>query len=353
MKSFLLELFFCISLASGLEDNPARLRGQKTLDSPRLNEEAMTSQWGHISRQLQQQIPLSEVVAQAFIFQLMEAYIGFGKLLREINGNERKTLFVPWDLAWKNLSPTIIAKLQSESWGAHLQDLILHHIVDGDIMPGSFAVQNETFTSRNAEDIVIGPEPNDTGVRVNGAAAFTNYEATDGVLWMLDKVIMPGWVGRTLLNLVTSRFSVLTSLVERVGYDIALGDPAQKLTILAPDDAAFERLGPLMLNFLMSDVGLPVLENVLEYHVLIDGPYPSMYFRNRTLPTLYDETLRLTISDSGPPRITGIGNEANIILADQVANNGKFSISCLLGEGLLHNEVFFLRTFSTNLSFLN
>lgn len=289
-----------------------------------------------VSRQLRgrSELPLTEVIAQTFILQLLEAYLNFGEVMSELSGNKPMTLLAPWDFAWKSLKPDLIDKLQKSKWRAHLQDLLLCHMLDGSFPPDVLGT-TQTFTMRSGKELVFMRTAGTQKVRVrDGNSHFVNvvgtYEMSNRVAYLTDKVLLPGWTGYSLLQVVSSHFLILRDLLVRAELDGLLDLRTSSLTVLAPEDTAFESLGRVTLNYLKSVEGLSALEDLLRYHILPDGPHPSMDFAPPThASTLASNSKTVRIRPGNNPTVEGIYNQAKITSADELANNGMFDVSVL------------------------
>lgn len=132
------------------------------------------------------QLPLIEVVSQAFVLRLMEAYLGFARLVPEVSGTGPFTLFPPWDNAFERLPAALVNRLQSRPWVAHLQNLLRYHIYNGDL-PLSTLPATTTITMQNGETAVVTRTPGTTRVRVNGILAIADYDANNGTNKMKRK----------------------------------------------------------------------------------------------------------------------------------------------------------------------
>lgn len=146
---------------------------------------------------------------------------------------------------------------------------------------------------------------------------------------MSANVLLPAWVRTTLLETVqqTFRLQQLEILAVRAGFDSALTDPDQALTIFAPSDDAFAALPEGTLGFLFSVEGLETLQKILSLHIAVGGPYPAAFLAPvQTLPTLAADSIQVVVGDL---RVSVIGpaNQASVIDPDAgLAINGLVHI---------------------------
>lgn len=125
----------------------------------------------------------------------------------------------------------------------------------------------------------------------------------------------PSFVGSDLVDTLASNpdYSTLVSLVQKAGLEDALRT-APALTVLAPDNAAFEALPQAVLDAVLADPDL--LASVLTYHV-IEGVAPSTGLASGAVQTLNGETLDVIVDDSGVAI-----NDVPVVVANVLSRNG-------------------------------
>jgi uncharacterized surface protein with fasciclin (FAS1) repeats len=95
-----------------------------------------------------------------------------------------------------------------------------------------------------------------------------------------------------------------------------------KYTVFAPTNAAFDQLPKEVFDCLLEPVGLPVLSDVLKYHVVADEAEASDLKNDESLKTLDgDNTLTVSIAGSNVT-IEGGSSKAGVVQADIMATNG-------------------------------
>ena len=264
----------------------------------------------------QRPLSLQEVTAQNFNLQLWEAYLGFSGVLSEIAGADDSyyTVFAPWDEAFETLEESLTAKLQNPAWVLHLQNLLRYHIFQGDL-PLSQVQETQTLTMSNGENVVMERQAGTAArIRANNVLVLATYDAANGFAYMLDEVLKPAWLQQTLLRIVLTPFPTFTSLVVTIGYEAILVDSTASLTVFAPNDVAFAKLGQARLDYLKSEDGKSTLIAIVSYHLIAGGPFPSM------LATQLPGGIQLI--DGDPIIVSGQFNHAFIVQADLLANNG-------------------------------
>ena len=116
-------------------------------------------------------------------------------------------------------------------------------------------------------------------------------------------------------------FTILVKLMNHLGVVGALNDPSgEPYTVFAPTDAAFEALPDGTIDALLEPESREYLFDILSYHVI-----PGAVTSDQLSSGKYEATNGLDLkikSKSSGVRV----NEANVIQADVVANNGVIHV---------------------------
>ena len=269
-------------------------------------------------------LPVVEVLLQLFTLTQLEAYVSVAGVASELSGDVAVTMVMPWNFGFQRLEKSLVEKLRNPKWNAHLRNLIEYHMFDGDLTDVSFE-NPVNLTMKNNEMAVFSlSDSENPRVLVNNVNTVSAYDAANGFVYVLERVLTPAWLNRNLYEVSETEVSIFTSLIVMAGLDADLQDRVQNLTIFAPDDTAFNLLGNAAIDFLTSDDSLELLTETLRYHVAIGGPYSSNKFTSDSLETLQGGTLQII------PGITrsvlGVYNQASITMFDKLAKNGIMHI---------------------------
>jgi uncharacterized surface protein with fasciclin (FAS1) repeats len=139
---------------------------------------------------------------------------------------------------------------------------------------------------------------------------------SNGVVHVIDGVLIPSWVGNSLVDRVVaaSDLSALLSLVLLAGIEGALAGPGA-LTLVAPTNSAFAKLPEDVVDLLTSPAGKSTLVQILTYHV-----FSGIFTSDRLSDGLFIPTLeggKVTVS-LDPVRF----NDSKAVQVDILANNG-------------------------------
>lgn len=169
------------------------------------------------------------------------------------------------------------------------------------------------------------------GVRItdavlNTAAVTTaNVEASNGVIHVVDKVLVPPGV-LTVLQMAQTNptaFSTLTGAVGSAGLTSTLNNPAGTFTVFAPTNTAFAAIASTV-----AGLTTPQLQTVLTYHVLGTQVLSSGIPFGTPVATVSGQNI--TINNGTPPVIATITDTtttpANIVAVDVRASNGVIHV---------------------------
>jgi uncharacterized surface protein with fasciclin (FAS1) repeats len=184
------------------------------------------------------------------------------------------TVFAPTDAAFTALGQETLTALQGDTEA--LKNILLYHVIAEQKVMSDAAIS----VANSEESLVAMGNGSNAALSTTGATLFindsaisaANVMADNGVIHVLDKVIMPPKdMGEPTKNVVqtASDTDSLSTLVTALGVaDLvdALGNPDANFTVFAPTNAAFKKIPSDTLNALLADKD--ALGAVLKQHVL-------------------------------------------------------------------------------------
>ena len=238
------------------------------------------------------------------------------------------TLFAPTDAAFAALLAEL--NLSAEQLLANkplLIDVLSYHVLPQKLPARKFTddatpvtVQGQAITfdvERRA-----GPDLRITDARGRQAnVIFTNLFARNGVVHVIDKVILPQSKNVVQIAQGISDFSILVDAVVAAGLVDTLSGPGP-FTVFAPTNAAFASLlAELGVTAPQLLANKPLLTSVLTYHVVPGRVLASDITEGAQPMTAQGQTF--TLSLAGGPAITDArGRKANIVATNVQASNG-------------------------------
>ncbi len=238
------------------------------------------------------------------------------------------TVLAPTNEAFQNLLDSNPAwNSLSDIDNATLTNVLLFHVLGAEVASTDLTDSYATTAAAGPNDEQISLQIDVTGgVRFNGSAnpITTDVEATNGIVHIIDEVMLPPSVVDIALN--NAGFSSLVAALTRADLTVdfvATLSEAGPFTVFAPTDAAFQAL--LDSNdawSTLADIPVDVLQAVLSYHVIAGANVQSdMLSDGQTVTAFNEGTFDIDLSN-GPAINTTSGQNVNIILTDVQGWNG-------------------------------
>jgi len=218
--------------------------------------------------------------------------------------NNTFVVFAPNDQAFMNLPAGTLDALYANN--GNLKDLLDYHILNNDDNKYADLTRLTAATTREGDNLVIS---NANGMTINGAKVLGSKAYNHGVVYVIDKVLIPAKVANQLakdmnqaaqssissvgiLQALNSdgklnNFATALQTADLVGWLDGQGTPGSRsgpFTIFAPDDNAFAAIPASSLNALMAR-NESDLQKLLKYHIIektdvINMTAPSMIKTN-------------------------------------------------------------------------
>jgi uncharacterized surface protein with fasciclin (FAS1) repeats len=98
--------------------------------------------------------------------------------------------------------------------------------------------------------------------------AVVSSTASNGVIHVIDEVLLPSQITTSILELAlaTPSLSTLASLLTAAGIANLFGDDAASFTVFAPTNEAFAKLDPSLVASLTNPANVQALRDVLQFH---------------------------------------------------------------------------------------
>jgi transforming growth factor-beta-induced protein len=178
------------------------------------------------------------------------------------------TVFAPSNDAFVSLPAGTLDALLTPAFSQHLTNVLLYHVL-GDVVLSTDLSDGLEATMSNEEILTVGNNGTmvslTTGNGVVTMVSAVDIMASNGVVHLIDGVLLPSFVYRTVID-VGATYSTLLALVELAGLrDSLMGG---HFTLFAPNDDAFGKLPQATLNFLTDSEGRDSLGDILTYHVV-------------------------------------------------------------------------------------
>ncbi|TCO08267.1 fasciclin domain-containing protein [Natronoflexus pectinivorans] len=250
---------------------------------------------------------------------LVEAVTKAGLANALADRNASLTVFAPTNAAFASLLEELGASSLDDIPNDLLTSVLLYHVLGeqktaAQLNDGYYS----TLSAGPAENLNLSLYKSGTKLNNRANITATNIMADNGVIHVIDKVILPlSITGHAVAN---DAFSSLVAAVEKAELAGTLDSDEVSLTVFAPVNAAFSQLLS-DLGVTLADLTAEDLTPILLYHVL-DGIVPSSAVTSGYFPTLataFDNNVSLGIAvDNG----VVLNGSSNVVVVDVVATNG-------------------------------
>ncbi|MEQ8845652.1 MAG: fasciclin domain-containing protein [Phycisphaerales bacterium] len=259
-----------------------------------------------------------DVAASAGQFKTLLAAAKAAGLADALSSSGPLTVFAPTDEAFAKLGQNTINDLLKPENRQKLVSILTYHVVSGEL-PATKVLASNDATTLNGQRIDFSMR--DGKAFVDGAQILaTDIDASNGVIHVIDSVILPEGKNLAQIAVGDGRFTILAKAVEAAGLTGALtGD--DNLTVFAPTDEAFGKLPAGTLEELLKPENRETLRAILTYHVVPGRVYARDAVGAQRAETLQGGTVAVDI-ENGRLTIDGAG----VVNSDIEASNGVIHV---------------------------
>jgi uncharacterized surface protein with fasciclin (FAS1) repeats len=229
-----------------------------------------------------------------------------------LRGEGPLTVFAPTDDAFAALPEGTVEALLADI--PTLTDILLYHVAEGKYM-ASDVVALDMVPTLQGQYL----EVSEGSVMLDNAqVVISDIEAANGVIHVIDAVMLPETRDIVDVAVEDGRFTTLVAAVQAAGLEEALRGEGP-LTVFAPTDDAFAALPEGTVEALLADI--PTLTDILLYHV-VDGKVMSMdVVELSDAATLLGEDVSISVEDGGV-----FIDDAQVIITDLETANGVIHV---------------------------
>jgi uncharacterized surface protein with fasciclin (FAS1) repeats len=252
-------------------------------------------------------------------FTTLVAALQAAGLAETLAGEGPFTVFAPTDEAFAALPEGTVEALLADI--PQLTSILLYHVVSGKVM-ASDVVNLESAETLQGQPVAISTEMDQ--VMINEArVAIPDIEASNGVIHVIDRVLIPGAeeaMSQTIVDVAVEdgRFTTLVAALQAAGLAETLAGEGP-FTVFAPTDDAFAALPEGTVEALLADI--PQLTDILLYHVVSGNVKAADVVNLESAETLQGQSLDITVDGN----VVKIG-DAQVLITDIEASNGVIHV---------------------------
>jgi len=246
-------------------------------------------------------------------FTTLVAALQAAELVETLQGDGPFTVFAPTDDAFAKLPEGTLEALLADI--PALTDILLYHVVSGKVMAADVV---QLSLADTVAGIPVQIKVMDGNVYINNAmVVITDIEASNGVIHVLDTVILPP-ADIVDTAVADGRFTTLVAAVQAAGLVDTLKSDGP-FTVFAPTDDAFAKLPAGTIEALLADI--PALTDILLYHVVDGRQFAADVVSMEKLETIQGKSAMISLMD-GKAMI----DNAEIIITDILTSNGVIHV---------------------------
>lgn len=259
-----------------------------------------------------------ETAVEAGKFKTLATALTAAGLIDAVNGPGPFTVFAPTDDAFAKVPKETLEMLLKPENKEKLKAVLTYHVVPGKVMAKD-VVGLKGAKSLNGQRIDV--KVDGSKVSVDGAnVVATDIACTNGVIHVIDSVILPASDNIPAVATKAGKFSTLLAAAKAAGLVDALsGEKA--LTVFAPTDEAFGKLPKGTVESLLKPENKEKLKAILLYHVVDGRVYSEDAVKAKSAATLQGGKVEITVKD-GAAYVNG----AKILATDVDAGNGVIHV---------------------------
>ena len=267
-------------------------------------------------------------------FTTLVAALQAAELDDDLSGTGPFTVFAPTDDAFDLLPAGTVTTLLEPANSATLIDLLLYHVVDGEVpasdaiaLDGTSAVMLNALNARI--DVVDGDLILNLGGNREAMLTVTDIECSNGIIHVIDAVLDPGDAVDNIVNTAVANgsFGTLVAALQAAELDDTLSG-AGPFTVFAPTDDAFDLLPAGTVDFLLDPANRSTLTDVLLYHVF-DGSVLSsaaIGLDGQSVGMLNGGTMSIDLAASELVLNLGGNRQATVTITDVRCANGVIHV---------------------------
>lgn len=254
-------------------------------------------------------------------FKTLAAALQAAGLVDTLKGKGPFTVFAPTDEAFAKLPAGTVENLLKPENRDLLRTILTYHVVQGqvlaaDVKPGPVT----TVSGQRFQVVVKDGKVTLDGIGADATVTATDIRASNGVIHVIDRVILPS--DKDIIQIATAAgsFTTLARALEVTGLVEALRGKGP-FTVFAPTDEAFAKLPAGTLDNLLKPENRQQLTDILLLHVVPSRVFSDAAARGATVKTLQGGSVT-TKSEAGKVTVNG----ATVLNADIEASNGVIHV---------------------------
>ncbi len=259
-------------------------------------------------------------------FTTLVAAVKAADLVDTLKGKGPFTVFAPTDAAFAKLPAGTVETLLEPANKEQLKSILLYHVVPGKVTADK-VVTLTSATTVNGAAITIAVKDGKVYLNDNVQVTMTDVEASNGVIHVIDTVLMPPTTTEPELATIVDtavadgRFTTLATALTAAGLVDTLKGTGP-FTVFAPTDDAFAKLPAGTLDTLLKPENMDQLKSILLYHVVPGKVMAAQVVTLTSTDTLLGTPITITVTDGK----VYLNDTVQVTMTDVEASNGVIHV---------------------------
>jgi uncharacterized surface protein with fasciclin (FAS1) repeats len=249
-------------------------------------------------------------------FSTLVTAIKAADLVEPLQGAGPFTVFAPTNAAFAKIDPKTLDELLKNK--PLLQGVLKYHVVSGRALAAD-VVKQSAWATLNGQRIDVKAADGKVTID-NATVTATDIKCSNGVIHVIDTVIMPSTIDVVATAMQAGKFKTLCAAVEAAGLASTLQGEGP-FTVFAPTDEAFAKLPAGTVESLLKPENKSKLVAVLTYHVVPGRVFSDKAVASKTLKTVQGQEITIAVKDG-----KAMADKATIVKTDIDASNGVIHV---------------------------
>lgn len=269
------------------------------------------------AEQVMAEMDIVDTAVNAGSFNTLAAALQAADLVDALKGDGPFTVFAPTDEAFAALPEGTVEMLLKPENKALLTAILTYHVVPGELMAED-VVKAGKLVTLNGQKLDLTAEGS---VMIDDATVTaTDIETSNGVIHVIDKVIMPSTQNIIETAVEAGSFQTLAAALQAAELIETLQGEGP-FTVFAPTDEAFAALPEGTVENLLKPENKATLAAVLTYHVVPGRVYAVDAVAAGEAQTVQGSDIKISVKDG-----KAYVNDAEIIATDIDTTNGVIHV---------------------------
>lgn len=254
-------------------------------------------------------------------FKTLASLLQAAGLVETLKGKGPFTVFAPTDAAFAKLPKETVEALLKPENKDRLAAILTYHVVPGSVKAAD-VVKLTSAGTVNGQRVSVAVKDGKVILDGKSTVTATDIEASNGVIHVIDTVILPVEDNVLAVAAKAGSFNTLAKLIQTAGLVETLSGKGP-FTVFAPTDEAFAKLPKETVDSLLKPENKAQLAAILTYHVVPGRVYASDVVKLSSAKSVQGANIAITSRDG---KVMIGAQNANVVKTDIETSNGVIHV---------------------------